>query len=169
MGNRLKNYLRTFFVAASFFGLVGIPAEAQSDVFATPPNRGPNSGLFPGGGQSLSNIESIDATTGNVGFAIPLASLPPGPGGFTPSVGLIYNSTIFDLTYTPVVTNLSGSWTLLPNVNVKYTSSAHAAGGGTATSIRCGLKRGPMYPQPMAVPLRTHFPHSIRTILKRIS
>ena len=63
-------------------GLVSLSAPlllAQT----TPPNadQKPQRGFVPSGSYALSDIETINLQNGNVNFAIPLVSLPPGRGG----------------------------------------------------------------------------------------
>jgi RHS repeat-associated protein len=70
---------------------------AQTPPFTDPPDSGPTRGLSSTGQYALSQIESVNASTGNVSLSIPLAHLPPGPGGFSAGVNLIYNSTLYDI------------------------------------------------------------------------
>ena len=50
-----------------------------------------------GGGFNVSDIETINMVTGNVMLRIPLASLPPGRGGSSFTLDLLYNSQIWDV------------------------------------------------------------------------
>ncbi len=50
-----------------------------------------------GSSYSVSDIESINNTNGNVMFNIPVASLPAGRGGMSVGVSLTYNSKLWDV------------------------------------------------------------------------
>jgi RHS repeat-associated protein len=71
---------------------IAISAQAQS---AQQPQRG----FAPAGTYTLSEIESINSSNGNVMFSIPITSLPVNQGG-SPGMGLslLYNSKVFDPT-----------------------------------------------------------------------
>src|ERR1041385_7141195 len=59
----------------------------------------PDRGIMPGAAYSVSDIENISLTNGNVQLTIPLASLPPIAGGklkFT--VNAVYNSKLWNVT-----------------------------------------------------------------------
>ena len=59
----------------------------------------PDRGIMPGAAYSVSDIENVSLTNGNVQLTIPLASLPPIAGGklkFT--VNAVYNSKIWNVT-----------------------------------------------------------------------
>jgi hypothetical protein len=53
-------------------------------------------GIVPSSVYSVSDIDSVDLKSGNLSLQIPLAALPPGPGGSGAHVGLNYNSQIYD-------------------------------------------------------------------------
>ena len=72
----------------SFF-MLSANVSAQSEQSAS-------RGLQSGASYSISDIESINNTNGNVMFNIPLASLPAGRGGISAGVSLVYNSKMFD-------------------------------------------------------------------------
>jgi RHS repeat-associated protein len=57
----------------------------------------PERGFSSGGSYTLSDIESVGITNGNVGLQVPITSLPAGRGG-APGAGLklIYNSKVWD-------------------------------------------------------------------------
>lgn len=79
-------------ISASLFLCLGF-SSALSQTRAARPDRG----LMPGGSYSVSDIENISLTNGNVNIGIPLASLPPIAGG---KLGLTlraeYNSKLWD-------------------------------------------------------------------------
>jgi RHS repeat-associated protein len=78
------------------------------DSFCHAQGMKPKRGINPGTSYALSDIESINTTNGNLGFRIPVASLPPGPGGFSGGgISLIYNSKIWD---TPTVLAPDGTY-----------------------------------------------------------
>lgn len=97
------------------------PLSAQTSLLTDPPNVSVGGGSVATGSYSIGQIESVNAINGNMNLRIPAAHLPPGPGGFSTGVDLIYNSTIFDLkTQVP-----------LDNTNVfqsEYVPSAHGGG-----------------------------------------
>ena len=84
----------------------------------------PDRGLSSAGSRSLGQIESTNPATGNVMLSIPLGKLPPGPGGFSAGVNLVYNSAINDLFvspfYNPAQTELG--------IQEQYISSTHGGG-----------------------------------------
>lgn len=69
-------------------------AQAQNTQTAARPDRG----ITPGSAYSVSDIESISLSNGNLNLSIPLASLPPMAGG---KLGLTlratYNSKLWDV------------------------------------------------------------------------
>ncbi|HEY7335897.1 MAG TPA: hypothetical protein VH639_13505, partial [Bryobacteraceae bacterium] len=77
-------------------GLLLCRATAQIAYTDSPDSAAPR-GVSADGQYALSQIESVDATTGNMSLSIPLAHLPPGPGGFSTGLNLIYNSNIYDV------------------------------------------------------------------------
>jgi RHS repeat-associated protein len=123
MHKRLKHQLkRTILIlTATIFAR----AAAAQGVASDPPNAG-----AAGGAQSVAGIESVNGLNGNLNITIPVASLPPGPGGSGASVKLVYNSAIFDLsTQVPA----TGSTVL----QTSYVPSTH--GGGWSYSFRYTL------------------------------
>ena len=69
-------------------------ARAQSAEPAARPDRGISSI----GSYSVSNIESVNLTNGNVSVSIPLASLPPMAGGkLSWTLRATYNSKLWDM------------------------------------------------------------------------
>ena len=72
-----------------------IPASLTAQTTAARPDRG----IMPGASYSVSDVENVSLTNGNVQLTIPLASLPPIAGGklkFT--VSAIYNSKLWNVT-----------------------------------------------------------------------
>jgi len=63
-------------------------------------------GFSPIGSYALSDIETINLVTGNLMFHLPIASLPPGRGGLSASLSLVYNSKLWD---SDVVPGINGS------------------------------------------------------------
>jgi len=64
----------------------------------------PDRGFMPYGSYSVSGLDSINESTGGLFFRLPLASLPPGRGGFSMGVGLAYNSQIYETRHQPAST-----------------------------------------------------------------
>ena len=59
----------------------------------------PDRGMIPGASYSVSDIENISLTNGNVNLSIPIASLPPIAGGNLKfSVNAVYNSKLWNVT-----------------------------------------------------------------------
>jgi len=79
------------------------------------------------GSTGSTGAESIQPLTGNLTVSIPVAHLPPGPGGFTAGVNLVYNSTIFDLVSGPHV--IAG----FPDMTKQEASTSQHHGGGWIT------------------------------------
>lgn len=74
--------------------------HANSTVGQTTAAR-PDRGMLPGASYSVSDVENISLTNGNVNLSIPLASLPPIAGGklnFT--LNAVYNSKLWNVTRT---------------------------------------------------------------------
>src|SRR6202171_6310519 len=61
-----------------------------------PLEKNPLRGFLPTGSYSLSDIETINNTNGDVILRIPIASLPSGRGGLSAGVSLIYNSKLWE-------------------------------------------------------------------------
>ena len=61
-----------------------------------PTERSPLRGILPTASYNLSEIETISNTNGNLTMAVPLAQLPPGRGGLSAGISLVYNSKIWD-------------------------------------------------------------------------
>ncbi len=61
------------------------------------PNREPDRGFQPGQSFSLSDIESINLTNGNLMLNFPFAALPKGRGTATAGIALSYNSKIWGM------------------------------------------------------------------------
>ena len=119
MRNRIMAMLLWILFGVAWFSTTGGFARAQD--FATNPPNSAGSAIFsPIGRNSLSQIESIDPVSGGLSLSIPLAQLPPGPGGFSAGLNLIYNSSIYDTVASfPSVT---------ADDQFNYTPSSHGGG-----------------------------------------
>ena len=60
-------------------------------------------GLPPGGSFALSEIETVNLVNGNLLLRVPVASLPPGRGGSSFTLHLLYNSQIYDVQKTVLI------------------------------------------------------------------
>ncbi|HMO82381.1 MAG TPA: RHS repeat-associated core domain-containing protein [Pyrinomonadaceae bacterium] len=93
----------------------------------------PGRGIVGGSSYSISEVENINLTNGNVMFHFPLASLPPGRTGLSGSIGLMYNSKLYDTSIEQipdhnqeikdqnmVVTSQDGGWRLVNSLNFQY-------------------------------------------------
>lgn len=78
---------RNIFLLLGFF-LSALPCFAQQET--------PGRGTYPQGAYSLSDIEQINTTNGNVMFHVPVGSLPAGRNGLSAAVALHYNSKLWD-------------------------------------------------------------------------
>src|SRR5262245_2266447 len=58
--------------------------------------KSPQRGFQPGNSYSLSQIETINTTNGNLMLNFPLGQLPPGRGTLSGGISLRYNSKIYD-------------------------------------------------------------------------
>ncbi len=54
--------------------------------------KSPQRGFYPGGSYAVSDIESINTTSGNLSLRVPLATLPQGRGGLSAALALVYNT-----------------------------------------------------------------------------
>lgn len=53
-------------------------------------------GVYPTGSYAVSDLDNVNTVSGNLMIRIPIASLPPGRGGLSAGVSLVYNSKIYD-------------------------------------------------------------------------
>lgn len=112
-------------VHARFCLIVALAAGLSAAALGQTAAR-PDRGTRPTGSYSISDIENINLTNGNVNVSIPLASLPPvGGGKLSWALRAIYNSKLWDVTGTEVAANpplrgytvntvqlISGGWQL---------------------------------------------------------
>jgi hypothetical protein len=75
-------------------------AQCQPSCFDNTSVTVPAVGTTPAGSYAISQIETIDTTTGNVALRIPITKLPPGRGGMTEGLNLVYNSEVYDVNIT---------------------------------------------------------------------
>src|SRR5262245_10877501 len=84
---------RMFLQFALVFGIISF---LFGKVLAQP-EQTPQRGFHPAGSYALTDIETINTNNGNLMLRLPMASLPAGRGGsLSASVGLFYNSKIWD-------------------------------------------------------------------------
>ncbi|MGB7069747.1 MAG: hypothetical protein WBD22_09655 [Pyrinomonadaceae bacterium] len=88
-----RNILRK---AALFSLALGLILTGAFQTMAQEEVSNPQRGFQPGSSYSMSDIESINTTNGNLVLNIPLAVLPAGRGGMRRSVSLTYNSKLYD-------------------------------------------------------------------------
>jgi RHS repeat-associated protein len=99
-------------------------------------------GIQAGNSYSISDIETINTTSGNLMLNIPLAKLPTGRGGLSGGLSLMYNSKLWDLHNSPI------SWGCGGNNNdpgcTPHQSELHTIGraedGGWRYAVRYELK-----------------------------
>lgn len=83
---------RTVLVAA-LAALLGAQAAAQST------SARPDRGITPGASYSVSDLDSVNLSNGNLSLSIQLASLPPMAGGkLSLGISAVYNSKLWDVT-----------------------------------------------------------------------
>ncbi|MGE3467592.1 MAG: hypothetical protein AB7J13_11740, partial [Pyrinomonadaceae bacterium] len=106
------------------FLIFGLGVAAQQE------HKNPERGIANGAAYSVSDIESINTTNGNLSLNIPLAALPKGRGEIGQSISLRYSSKLYDTSVEELL-NLSGQLTdqnLLVNSNDggwKYTINTY--------------------------------------------
>ena len=61
-----------------------------------PEKRSPDRGFRAGQAYSVSDIETVNTTNGNLILRLPVASLPAGRGGSGFTLSLFYNSKLYD-------------------------------------------------------------------------
>ena len=80
--------------------ICALPAFAQQE--------SPGRGTYPQGAYSLSDIEQINTTNGNVMFHVPVGSLPAGRNGLRAAAALHYNSKLYD-SWTGIACGINGN------------------------------------------------------------
>jgi len=76
-------------------GLAGLLAAAPGLLRAQEAGK-PERGFQPARTYTVSEVETINIINGNLIYEIPLASLPPGRGGMSLGVKLLYNSALYN-------------------------------------------------------------------------
>lgn len=89
LGSHLFSKLSS--IMAIFFVLLCISNSGQAQESNTPQR-----GFYPAGTFHSSDLETINAGNGNMMIHMPITSLPPGRGGLSAEVRLIYNSKIWN-------------------------------------------------------------------------
>lgn len=106
----------------------------------------PERGFLPTGSYALSDIESVDESSGSLTLHIPTASLPSGRGGFKHGIDLYYNSNLYDLTTDFAsagnVLDCQGNSTNCPQ-NVSALRSPEEAGWHYSYSYKLELENRP--------------------------
>ena len=92
--------VRSRFAGFSFIACVGMVGAVPSGAQTGPPILGQR-GFQPGATYTSDQLETINTVSGDLFYRIPLAALPSGPSGGGASLGLIYNSQIWDVIPTP--------------------------------------------------------------------
>ena len=118
------------FLTFLFLILGNYSVAGQGDVY-DPSN--PKRGVVPGSSYSMAGVENINLTSGNVMLNMPLAVLPPGRGGMSGSIGLSYNSKLYDTSVEQlldqnnqisnqnvVVPSPSGGWRLVNSLDYTF-------------------------------------------------
>src|SRR6185436_14551153 len=81
--------------------LFGIAASANAQTI-------PERGFMPARSYAISDIETINTTSGNLMLNIPIVQLPPGRAGLSAALRLAYNSRLWD-SYPDHIFALDGS------------------------------------------------------------
>ncbi|MEN6603351.1 MAG: hypothetical protein ABFD86_13140, partial [Bryobacteraceae bacterium] len=105
----------------------------------------------------ISGYEAINDVTGNLVYRVPIASMPPGRNGSPLEVGLIYNSTIYDV-YTEYWMRPGGStevpiyvlkqsesggwrWSYKYDLDWEHRQAAYCSGGAGITTYAFALNK----------------------------
>jgi hypothetical protein len=100
------------FSGAAVFAQTTLPSVNPQDIQQT-------RGIVPASSYSVSDIETINTSNGNILLHIPIVSLPAGRAGFTSGVSLIYNSNIYDVSVSdeisPGSSNCLATYDLFPS------------------------------------------------------
>lgn len=143
--NAFRASLRSVVFLLSLVLLLAAAARAQV-------SEQPQRGFHPGGSFALSDIEKINTVNGNMILNFPLATLPPGRGGLSASINLLYNSKLWD-THVEYVPDLSNQ---ISPQNFLGLSEDGGWRYGTRYDIRIinrndGVDDPPQYPDPHAI------------------
>lgn len=92
----LKTAFFCVLVMIALAGGLSVRAQEETTV-QQETTAGPQRGFQPGGAYSLSNIESVNTTNGNLLMNVPLGGLPKGRGGLSANINLLYNSKLYDI------------------------------------------------------------------------
>lgn len=127
-GNKLNRSLCLIF---AFIAVLATDAVAQNA--AARPDRG----ISPIGSYSVSDIESVSLTNGNVHLSIPLASLPPTAGGkLGVTVSASYNSKLWDFKRKERPSNVMGSPNFIQDVPQLSDNGGWRIGGTYSLELR---------------------------------
>ncbi len=88
--NRLSVCTRALLAIGLALSVTSSIVIAQQDI------ANPERGVTKGASFAISDIETINTTNGNLMLRIPLVSLPQGRGSVGASIGLMYNSKLYD-------------------------------------------------------------------------
>ena len=86
--NTWRHYLRNAGIVVSLILLISQPSQAQE--------AGPERGFKPGSSFTLSEVENINMTNGNMMMNFPLGPLPTGRNGLTAAINLLYNNKYYN-------------------------------------------------------------------------
>jgi RHS repeat-associated protein len=75
-------------------------AQTASPIAPQDMERQPIKGFFPATTFAASDIENVNTSSGALGLQIPITTLPPGRGGLTGGIGLVYSSKQWQATAT---------------------------------------------------------------------
>ncbi|MGA2435701.1 MAG: hypothetical protein ABSG25_10490, partial [Bryobacteraceae bacterium] len=103
MTKQSRALIQRFLLIAGLCLILGPVARAQNNDPVVPTPDTTARGFYPGGSFSLSDIESVDNVSGNMMLHFPIAKLPPGRGGSSFALNLVYNSAIYDSNSTQVI------------------------------------------------------------------
>jgi RHS repeat-associated protein len=127
----------TWVLALVLVMLFGVNASAQGDQKSTP------RGIQAGNSYSISDIETINTTGGNLMLNIPLAKLPAGRGGMSAGLGLVYNSKLWDLNIAPYTTGCNPHSQGCTPVQREFHSLKPSEDAGWRYAVRYEIKDEP--------------------------
>jgi RHS repeat-associated protein len=132
-----KRVIRSTTIGLAF--ILSISLSVMTRAQGTQTAARPDRGLMPAGSYSISDIENISLTNGNLNLSIPLASLPPMAGGkLSLTIRATYNSKLWNVVRTENQLGTfagCGSW-VVDTPQLSDLGGWHIGGGGYGLYFR---------------------------------
>lgn len=93
MKTRLTRNLLSLVSRLTFILFISLALHGASHVLAQ--DNTPKRGFQPANSFTLSDVETINTTNGNLILNFPIGSLPSGRGGMSATMRLLYNSKLY--------------------------------------------------------------------------